>query len=40
MIFGEFYRVGEDWKFKAVGQGFPGGLKEICAQYGIGAEYK
>jgi stress response protein SCP2 len=26
MIFGEIYRAGSEWKFKAVGQGFSGGL--------------
>ena len=26
MIFGEVYRAGAEWKFKAVGQGFAGGL--------------
>ncbi|WP_434006845.1 TerD family protein [Klebsiella pneumoniae] len=26
MIFGELYRHGAEWKFKAVGQGFAGGL--------------
>jgi len=31
MIFGEIYRVGADWKFKAVGQGFAGGLGALAA---------
>jgi tellurium resistance protein TerD len=26
MVFGEVYRRGGEWKFKAVGQGFQGGL--------------
>lgn len=35
MVFGELYRNGEEWKFRAVGQGFNGGLKAMCAQFGI-----
>ena len=35
MIFGEIYRVGTDWKFKAVGQGYAGGLAALAKQYGI-----
>ena len=35
MIFGEIYRVGADWKFKAVGQGFAGGLGALAASYGV-----
>lgn len=35
MIFGEVYRYGEEWKFKAVGQGFAGGLDAMCAQFGV-----
>lgn len=35
MIFGELYRHGPEWKFRAVGQGFAGGLKAMCAQFGI-----
>jgi len=37
MLFGELYRNGEEWKFKAVGQGYGGGLASVCAQYGISA---
>jgi tellurium resistance protein TerD len=37
MIFGELYRHNGDWKFRAVGQGFAGGLGAMCAQYGISA---
>lgn len=29
MIFGELYRAGSDWKFKAVGQGYAGGLQKL-----------
>ncbi|MBF0371807.1 MAG: TerD family protein [Alphaproteobacteria bacterium] len=35
MIFGEIYRHNGDWKFRAVGQGYSGGLAAMCAQYGI-----
>jgi tellurium resistance protein TerD len=35
MIFGEIYRVGTDWKFKAVGQGFAGGLGPLATSFGV-----
>ncbi len=35
MIFGEVYRNGGDWKFKAVGQGFKGGLGPLASSYGV-----
>lgn len=35
MIFGEIYRHSGEWKFKAVGQGFAGGLGALARQYGI-----
>jgi tellurium resistance protein TerD len=35
MIFGEIYRVGADWKFKAVGQGFVGGLGPLASSFGV-----
>jgi tellurium resistance protein TerD len=35
MIFGELYRNGSDWKFKAVGQGFAGGLRALALQHGV-----
>lgn len=35
MIFGEIYRNGSDWKFKAVGQGFAGGLGELAGSFGV-----
>lgn len=37
MVFAEIYRYNNEWKFKAVGQGYSGGLKALCAQYGISA---
>lgn len=35
MIFAELYRHNGEWKFRAVGQGYSGGLKAMCSQYGI-----
>ncbi|MBE0470172.1 MAG: TerD family protein [Methyloprofundus sp.] len=35
MIFGELYRHNSDWKFKAVGQGFAGGLGPLAASFGV-----
>ena len=35
MIFGEIYRHNGEWKFKAVGQGYAGGLAALAKQYGI-----
>lgn len=37
MIFGELYRHNGEWKFRAVGQGFSGGLSALCANFGISA---
>jgi tellurium resistance protein TerD len=37
MIFGELYRAGADWKFKAVGQGFKGGLGPLARSFGVNA---
>ncbi len=35
MIFGEVYRHSGDWKFKAIGQGFKGGLVALARNYGV-----
>lgn len=35
MIFGEIYRHNGEWKFRAVGQGFAGGLAALARNYGI-----
>lgn len=35
MIFGELYRAGGDWKFKAIGQGFNQGLGPLAANFGV-----
>jgi len=35
MIYGELYRHGSDWKFRAVGQGYASGLRGIVQDYGV-----
>ena len=35
MIFGELYKNNGEWKFRAVGQGFAGGLGPLAASYGV-----
>ncbi len=35
MVFGELYRHSGEWKFKAVGQGFKGGLGPLAQSYGV-----
>lgn len=35
MIFGEIYRRDNEWKFKAVGQGFAGGLAPLARNFGV-----
>jgi len=35
MIFGELYRHGAEWKFRAVGQGFDGGLGPLARNFGV-----
>ena len=37
MIFGELYRAGAEWKFKAIGQGFKGGLGPLARSFGVNA---
>jgi len=37
MIFGELYRAGAEWKFRAVGQGFQGGLGALAKHFGVNA---
>lgn len=36
MIFGELYRNGADWKFRAVGQGYAEGLTGVLRSFGLG----
>lgn len=38
LVVAEIYRHNGEWKFKAVGGGYSGGLKSLCSQYGIDAE--
>ena len=35
MIFGEIYRNSGEWKFKAIGQGFAGGLAPLARNFGV-----
>ncbi|MBR9828605.1 MAG: TerD family protein [Oceanospirillales bacterium] len=35
MIFGEVYRHNDEFKFKAIGQGFAGGLKPLAEAHGV-----
>ncbi|MFC7217186.1 TerD family protein [Streptomyces polyrhachis] len=35
MVFGELYRSGADWKFRAVGQGYASGLRGIAQDFGV-----
>ncbi|MET7854739.1 TerD family protein [Streptomyces avermitilis] len=35
MVFGELYRHGGEWKFRAVGQGYASGLAGIASDYGV-----
>lgn len=39
MIFGEIYKDKGEWRFLAVGQGYPGGLAAVCDNYGINAAW-
>ena len=35
MLFGEVYRNAAEWKFRAIGQGFKGGLGPMAKNYGV-----
>ena len=35
MLFGELYRMGPDWKFRAIGQGYSSGLTGIARDFGV-----
>lgn len=36
MLFGELYfHNGQEWKFRALGQGYPGGLEQLASSVGI-----
>lgn len=38
VVFAEIYRHNGTWKFRAVGQGYNGGLAALCNSYGIEVE--
>lgn len=38
MIFGEVYRYSTEWKFRAVGQGYAGGLHALAIAHGINVQ--
>lgn len=38
IVVAEIYKKSGEWKFKAVGSGYNGGLAALCRQYGIDAE--
>ncbi|MFP5300758.1 VWA domain-containing protein [Cobetia sp. SIMBA_158] len=40
LILGQFYRHNSDWKFKAIGAGFEGGLAPLATNYGVHVGYK
>jgi tellurium resistance protein TerD len=35
MVFGEVYRYGQEWKFRAIGQGYASGLAGIAKDFGV-----
>ncbi|MEY9839222.1 TerD family protein [Streptacidiphilus sp. EB103A] len=35
MVFGEIYRNGAEWKFRAIGQGYASGLSGIARDFGV-----
>ena len=35
MTFGDLYRHNGEWKFKAIGQGFAGGLGPLAQSFGV-----
>jgi len=35
MVFGELYRNGAEWKFRAIGQGYASGLRGIAQDFGV-----
>lgn len=38
MVFGELYRYGAEWKFRASAMGHPGGLAELARNFGVNVE--
>jgi len=39
IVMGELYRRGGEWKFRAVGQGFAGGLAALARHFGVDVEF-
>jgi tellurium resistance protein TerD len=35
LVFGELYRAGAEWKFRAVGQGYASGLAGVASDFGV-----
>lgn len=35
LVFGDVYRSGNEWVFRAIGHGLAGGLGAVCALYGV-----
>lgn len=35
VVVGELYLHNGEWKFEAIGSGFPGGLADLCRNYGL-----
>ncbi|WP_067173157.1 TerD family protein [Microtetraspora niveoalba] len=40
MVFGEIYRRGGEWKFRAVAQGYPDGLRGIARHFGVDVRHE
>lgn len=40
VVIGEIYKHNGDWNFRAIGQGFAGGLEALCKNYGLQVEYR
>lgn len=38
LVVAEVYKHNDEWKFKAVGSGYNGGLKALCLQYGVNVD--
>lgn len=38
LVVAEVYKHNGEWKFKAVGSGYNGGLKALCLQYGVNVD--
>lgn len=38
LVVAEIYKHNGEWKFKAVGSGYEGGLQALCSRYGVDAD--